>query len=276
MILRKSLSAEELESADSNIKENFSILNREFCIVIPAYNEESRIGPVLHDVAEFISRNTLPWHVIVSIDGNDGTENIVGGFSKRYGFILPLKSGGRNGKGGAIARSVPYISGEFVILMDADNSIVFSEIVKRIPLIADSTAVILSRYDGTGNIPFLRRFLSRGFNTLVRALTGLRVDDTQSGYKIFRADAFVNAMGRVGVTNTSYDISLLYHIMKSGGRIVESQSPYRHDDGSKFNPLGEVMGQGISLIAFGVRHSRFYKYVPERLIRLYYRKFRWI
>ncbi len=274
--MQQSLSVEELESAESNIKENFKILDREFCIVIPAYNEESRIGPVLQDVSDFISRNRLPWHVIVSIDGNDGTENIVGDFNKRYDFILPLKSAGRNGKGGAIAKSVPYISGEFVILMDADNSIVFSEILKRVPLIADSTAVILSRYDGTGNIPFLRRFLSRGFNILVRALTGLRVDDTQSGYKIFRADAFVNAIGRVGATNTFYDISLLYHIRASGGRIVESQSPYRHDEGSKFNPLGEVMGQGISLIAFAIRHSRFYRYVPERLIRLYYRKFRWI
>ncbi len=83
-------------------------------------------------------------------------------------------------------------------------------------------------------------------------------------------------MEKVDTTNTFYDISLLYYIKRYGGKITERDAEYQHDDGSKFHPVGEVIGQGVSLLAFAVRHSRFYKYVHNSLIKFYYRKFRWI
>jgi hypothetical protein len=58
--------------------------------------------------------------------------------------------------------------------------------------------------------------------------------------------------------------------------IKEIEVHYDHMEGSKFHPLGEVIGQGTSLLAFRIRYSRFYKFIPDELIQLYYRKFRWI
>ena len=52
--------------------------------VIPAYNEEKRIGRVLQEISEFITINNPNWNVIVSIDGNDGTEEIVKNYSKDF------------------------------------------------------------------------------------------------------------------------------------------------------------------------------------------------
>jgi glycosyltransferase involved in cell wall biosynthesis len=180
------------------------------------------------------------------------------------------------GKGAAIIRASSFAGGDFVILMDADNSMEFSEVVNKIPLIQDYVVVILSRYHEWGDIPLMRRFLSRGFNILVRTFTGLRIQDTQSGYKIFRRDDFLSALRKVDATNTFYDISLLYHIYSSGGQIMETEAHYTHDEGSKFHPLGEVIGQGTSLLAFAIRHSRFYRLVPSWMNSLYMRKFRWI
>jgi glycosyltransferase involved in cell wall biosynthesis len=252
------------------------IYYRRFTIIIPAYNEEKRIKPVLMDIVKFVSENSLPWDVIVSIDGNDGTTDIVEALSETYPFVSYTKSSGRGGKGAAIIRASSFAGGDFVILMDADNSMEFSEVVNKIPLIQDYVAVILSRYHDGGDIPLMRRFLSRGFNILVRTFTGLRIEDTQSGYKIFRRDDFLSALRKVGATNTFYDISLLYHIHSSGGQIMETEAHYTHDDGSKFHPIGEVIGQGTSLLAFAIRHSRFYRLVPSWMISLYMRKFRWI
>ena len=69
-------------------------------IIIPAYNEEKRISAVLEELAHFISASKYNWNVIVSIDGNDRTEEIVKDYSKKYSFISYNKKGSRAGKGG--------------------------------------------------------------------------------------------------------------------------------------------------------------------------------
>jgi len=53
-------------------------------IIIPAYNEEKRIGRVIQEISEFITIKNPNWNVIVSIDGNDGTEEIVKDYSKEF------------------------------------------------------------------------------------------------------------------------------------------------------------------------------------------------
>lgn len=249
---------------------------KKFSIIIPAYNEEKRISPVLNDICRFVSENKLPWDVIVAIDGNDTTYDIAVSFAATYDFISINRSNERSGKGGAIKRVLPKIDGEFTILMDADNSIGFLDIAEAIPHLEKSDVVILSRYTGKNNIPLLRRFLSRGFNIIVRSITGLSVMDTQSGYKLFRSDFFVGAMRRVTVTNASYDVALLYYIKKMGGRITETPAEYTHADDGKLNPLSMAMSFGISLVAFRIRNSPLYAHVPQFLIKLYRRKFRWL
>ena len=95
---------------------------------------------------------------------------------------------GRNGKGGAIKRAVNIASGEFIILMDADGSISLENLIKAIDLIDFYDMIIFDRYsDPENSIPVTRRFASRGFNILLRALMGIKVNDTQCGYKIMRA-----------------------------------------------------------------------------------------
>ena len=261
-----------------SVKENQipDIYLKKFSIIIPAYNEEKRISPVLNDICRFVSENKLSWDVIVAIDGNDTTYDIAESFAETYDFISIDRSRERRGKGGAIKRVLPNIDGKFTILMDADNSISFLDIAAAVQLLEKSDAVILSRYTGKNSIPLLRRFLSRGFNIIVRSIAGLNVSDTQSGYKLFRSDFFVSAMRRVTVTNASYDVALLYHIKKMGGRITETPVEYTHADDGKLNPLSMAMSFGISLVAFRIRTSPLYAHVPQFLIKLYRRKFKWL
>jgi glycosyltransferase involved in cell wall biosynthesis len=252
-------------------------LSKEFTVIIPAYNEEKRIGPVLLDLCHFISENKLRWSIIVSIDGNDGTDNIVKKMMIDFPFLSYIKGNGRSGKGEAIRRAVNLSTGEYFILMDADNSVRLSEVLSSIFELEKSDVVILERYTSSFNhIPFLRRFASRGFNILVQALLGLRVKDTQSGYKIMKADIARKSFNSMTVTNTFFDVALLYKIQNLGGKITEKPVKYRHDEESKFNVVSEIVGQGVSLLAFRIRHSPFYAYIPKSISDLYYRKFRWI
>ena len=246
-------------------------------VVIPAYNEEKRIGRVLQEISEFITINNPNCNVIVSIDGNDGTEEIVKDYSKKYSFISYNKKGSRAGKGGAIKRVVTEATGEFTIIMDADGSVSFHEIADNLSLVNYYDVILFDRYSKKGNrIPAFRRIPSRGFNALVRVLFGIRVNDTQCGYKIIRTEMLKRAFSQISITNAFFDVALLFYLKRSSARIGEVEVVYDHSKESKFNIVALILGEGVSLVAFRVRHSRFYKYVPEWARNLYFRKFKWI
>jgi len=248
-----------------------------FTIIIPAYNEEKRIKPVLEEICTYIGSNNLPWNVIVSIDGDDGTELLLRDFAAHYPFLSYLKGSGRNGKGSAIKRAINSATGEFVMLMDADGSISLDSVVPSLNLLGNFDVIIFDRYsDPENKMPFVRRFASRGFNVLVRGALGIKVRDTQCGYKIMRTSYARKAFDDISVSNTFFDVALLYYLKEHGADLTEVPVKYSHGDESKFNTVGEVLGQGVSLFGFRIRHSRFWKYIPKKLIDLYYRKFRWI
>ncbi|MEM3846289.1 MAG: glycosyltransferase, partial [Candidatus Parvarchaeota archaeon] len=114
-------------------------------VIIPAYNEEKRINGLLEELADFISVNQIEWNIIVSIDGSDHTEDIVRGFSSRYPFVSYVKNGQRSGKGGAIKRVIQRATGELIILMDADGSVKFTDILMNITNMKDCDALIFNR-----------------------------------------------------------------------------------------------------------------------------------
>jgi glycosyltransferase involved in cell wall biosynthesis len=246
-------------------------------IIIPAYNEESRIKGVLDEISDFISTNNADWELIVSVDGDDGTADIVQTYSSIHPFIKLNKGNERGGKGNAIKRAVNKSSGEFTLLADADGAVSLQDILNGFPYCGIYDAILFDRYSADGNaIPLYRRIPSRGFNILVRAILGLKVTDTQCGYKLVRTSIIKEAFKRIGITNAFFDVALLYHIQKMGGMMKEIEVKYSHRDESKFNILALIIGHGISLFAFRIRHSRFYKYIPGWANELYLRKFRWI
>lgn len=247
-----------------------------FTIVIPAFNEEKRIGPTLDGICNYIRLGNLQWKVIVSMDGSDHTGDIVESYSREFSFVTGVRAEGRSGKGQAIKRVLDRLDSDFVILMDADGGMSLETIANNLGCLESTDVLIFSRYSNGNKIPFLRTFLSGGFNVLVRASFGLRVRDTQSGYKVFRTEPFVAALRRVAVTDFFFDVALLSYLRRKRVRMMEIKSHYTAEDGSKVNSMREVVGMGVSLIAFRVRHSRFYKFVPSSLVELYYRKFRWM
>ena len=272
-LLKKSNSKGDVEKESQPLSTD----SKKFSIIIPAYNEENRIKPVLEDIVDYITQNNLDWDIILAIDGNDGTEDLVKNFLPSYNNIRIVKASGRSGKGGSIKRSLNFVKSDFVILMDADNSIPFSTMIKNLHLIYEFDCIIFSRYTASMNeIPPVRRIISRGFNWLLRISLDLNIKDTQSGYKIMKTAPFKKAMNMVSITNAFFDVALIYHMIQENLNVTEVDVNYNHRDGSKFNPLELVIGLGTSLLAFRIRYSRFYRYIPKDLIQLYYRKFRWI
>ena len=263
--------------SSASILGNTPDLHHTLSVIMPAYNEASRIGPVLNDYCSEIEMNGLAWNIIVSIDGSDGTEAIVDEFASRHGFITKEKKNGRNGKGEAIKRVIHKVSSEYVMLADSDNSVSLAEIIRCIGYLKEYDAVFPDRYaDRSNKMPLKRRIPGRAFNVLVRALLGIKVNDTQCGYKLFRTENLKESMSKVGITNAFFDVSLLYHMDKKHNRSISVPVNYTYSDGSTFSLFSLALGHGVSLLAFRTYHSRFGRLVPQSLRDLYMRKFRWI
>ena len=250
---------------------------KKFSIIIPAYNEEKRIKPVLEEICSYIKTNDLPWNIIISIDGNDGTEMYVKKIMNEYQFLSYTKGKGRSGKGGAIKRVLDYRLGDFVILMDSDGAIPFEDIISSIPLLKKYDVVNFDRYKiRTNKIPFIRRFVSRGYNIYLRMLLGLNINDTQCGYKIIKADVAKNIFAKITVSNGFFYSNLFFYLKQLNAPIIEVPIRYNHVDGSKFNVSSMILGGFVSAMAFRIRMSPLGRFIPNAIYELYYRKFRWI
>lgn len=270
-------SNDKLASTEDDALSHQDLLNHSFVIVIPAYNEEKRIGPVLDEVCHFIQGNKLSWKVIISIDGNDKTEEIVSRFSKIYDFVVPIKNKSRSGYGGAIKKGILNGEGDYGIVLEADGAMEFTDVVRHLHFLGEYDIINFDRHTGNErDIPFIRRFASRGYNLYIKLLFGLNIEDIQGGYKVFRMDTARALFRKITITNGFFQAALFYHAKRMGLKVIEINVPYKHQQGSKFGMGHMILGGFISGIALRLRNSPFFRFIPKSFVEMYYRKFRWI
>jgi dolichol-phosphate mannosyltransferase len=192
-----------------------------YSIVIPAYNEEKRIGSLLSDLtdpdAEFI----------FVCDGIDKTPEVIQSFaSSNPGIhVRCLTFDRRLGKGGGVYEGFRAATAPLVGFMDADNSTMYAEMKRLISEIETHDGIIGSRHMPGALIethqPFSRRFQSRIFNLIIRVLFGLRFYDTQCGAKVFRQDALRTVMPKLRARGFEFDVELLWKLKRQGMDVIE-------------------------------------------------------
>ena len=189
-------------------------------IIIPAYNEEKRIGPTLEAYSKFYEslrkKNKVEYEILIAINGTtDSTPNIVKKFSKKNKRIksIILKQGSKGlavKEGFKEALKRDYDSFGFV---DADMSTSPEEYYKLVLALKEADTVLASRWMKKSVIktyqPLTRRITSRGFNFLVRSILFINVSDTKCGAKTFRKKVIEDIVDKIGGTRWAFDIDLL-------------------------------------------------------------------
>ncbi|MCL4389756.1 MAG: glycosyltransferase [Candidatus Marsarchaeota archaeon] len=254
-------------------------------IVMPARNEERRIGPTLERYAGRIRGMGIG--IVVVSSSSDGTDRIVSRYSRRYNFIRLVKSREREGKGGAIIKGFMYAmkdSPRFIGFLDADGSVDCDEFLRMLSILKKdkhADGVIASRYSSgskiNGRLPTSRFIASRAYNTLVRLLFKIDVKDTQCGAKIFRADALSKAIGSLTILGMSFDVDLLYSLKLDGKIIRETGVKYdQSNEGTSISIARNAPQMLIATLGFRVYKSRFAALVPKKLMLFIYSKInRW-
>jgi dolichyl-phosphate beta-glucosyltransferase len=231
-------------------------------IIIPAYNEEERIGPTLEQILSFIKSQPYPAEVIVVDDGStDRTPSIVADQMKNYsqaGYQLRVLTNRPNrGKGYSVKRGLSEASGEVALMTDADLSSPITEAPKLINPIIEGRADIafgsraLNRKLIGVRQSLIRDLGGRAFNLALRSITGLKFKDTQCGFKAFRLEAVRPVLQLQRIEGFGFDPEILYIARKRGLRLLEVPVAWNHSQGGTFNPLRDAPKMFADLI--GIR-----------------------
>jgi glycosyltransferase involved in cell wall biosynthesis len=210
-------------------------------IVVPAYNEEARLAPMLDAYLPFFAeRYGDEAEFIIVVNGStDGTEAVAEQYAKKHAQLRVAVEPGRIGKGGAVLLGFERAVGDLVGYVDADGSTppaAFEELVER-AVSSGAEIAIGSRWKTGATVPnrqpLLRRITSRAFNMLTRCFFGLRVHDTQCGAKVMPRRAMKRVVPHVGITRWAFDVDLLFQVRRLGGRILEVPTEWHDCPGSK-------------------------------------------
>lgn len=222
-----------LQVPDVTMRETGTIAPADCTIVVPAYNEERRIGRLLQALAPFEGP------VIVVADGTDRTADQVRSFGDAHpGLSLDcLEFPTRLGKGGGIVAGFRAAATPFVGFMDADGSTSPAEMARLFSFLGDADGAIASRWRPGAIVPvpqgLARRFQSRGFNLLIRLLFGLPYADTQCGAKVFRRERLLPVLDEMVLPGFEFDVELLWRLHRRGARVVEVPTVWYDQGGSK-------------------------------------------
>jgi glycosyltransferase involved in cell wall biosynthesis len=177
---------------------------------MPAYNVEDSVAEVVEMVRRVMTGVTEDYEVIVVNDGSvDGTRRVLKGLGD--GRVKVVDHGVNLGKGAAIKTGAEYARGVYTIILDADRDIdvrdvrLYLDALKRFDVVVGSKRHPDSRYEA----PLLRKVLSLGFNALVKLLLGIRVGDTQTGFKAFKTKWLKVIMKGIVVKRYSWDAEAL-------------------------------------------------------------------
>ena len=216
-------------------------------IVIPAYNEGSRIKDViLRYLAEFPGDE-----FIVVCDGEDDTRDIIKDLSSDYSNLRLLSFDERLGKGGAIIEGFKAATGDVIGFVDADESVSPHDLKEMINALQDFDGVIGSRRLKDSKIlikqSYYRRAASKAFNILVKLLFNLHFKDTQCGAKVFKRRAVLDIIDQLETKGFEIDVEILWRLKNKGYTVIEYPITWKHSEGSKFR-LSQSRNMLVSLV----------------------------
>ena len=214
-------------------------------IVIPAHNEENRLPRTLEEIFSFLEGQSYSSEVIVVENGStDRTLSIANDFAKKHPSLVVIHED-RNGKGNAVSRGVIAAQGEYRFICDADLSMPIEDLPKFLPPNIEDSDIAIGSREAPGSIrynePPYRHIGGRAINLVIRSLILPGLNDTQCGFKCFRAAATEELFQKQTLTGWSFDIELLHLARRKKLRIREIPIRWYYDPDSKVSAVRDAL-----------------------------------
>jgi glycosyltransferase involved in cell wall biosynthesis len=252
-------------------------------LLIPAYNEELRIEPVLRDYARHFRENyDGEFKLVVVLNGcRDNTAGVVQRVAADFPAIEAQEFQEAIGKGGALIEGLKLAPlADIIGYVDADGATppkALHDLVKRI---GEADCVIASRWlpgavlhvEQSGK----RQFASRVFHAIVEILFRMHIKDTQCGAKVMRRQAVEKIHSSLRIADMAFDINLLVALKRAGFQILEIPTEWTDKVGSKVTLFRTSLVMFLSTFRIWLIYSPFYRWLrPLRPLEAWiYKKLR--
>jgi dolichyl-phosphate beta-glucosyltransferase len=231
-------------------------------VVVPAYNEEARLGVTLERIGEYLDQKKLDAEILVIDDGSrDATHEVAEERLKgRRGRTLVNEE--NRGKGYSVRRGALAAEGRWILLTDADLSSPIEEHTKLadaardrdLDIVIGSRAMAESQIEERQSL--LRVYMGKTFNLLMRGITGLPFSDTQCGFKLMDRDRTRPLFERMCVDRFAFDVELLFLAVRFGLSVEEVPVVWRNDPQSRVSVITDPLQMFLDLLRIRWRFRR--------------------
>ena len=219
-------------------------------VVIPVFNEEITVGDVVTRTKKALEKMGVTYEILVSDDGS--TDNSADVAEEKKVTVLRAN---HQGKGFALRSGFRHAKGEWVITLDADGSHKPEEIPLVLRYLMEDRAdfVVGSRFskseDNKTKVPKINRTGNKLFNNLTRYLTGVKITDSQSGFRAIRA----SLIKKMKLRSRGYEVEseMLVKALRMGARVKETSISFdqRTMGHSKLDPIQDGVRILYAIIA---------------------------
>lgn len=230
-------------------------------LILPAYNEEERIGTTLSAIKAYCDDQPFHTQVIVASDGDDKTPQIVRKFARDWPCLESVHEPGRHGKGYGIRQGMVLATGDIVGFIDADYKTPIEEVEKLLPWLQDGYDVAIgSRGLADSRVevkqPLYRQIGSRAFGLAMHSIVDLNeIVDTQCGFKFFKSSAGKEIFARTRIDGYMCDVEILWLAKQLGFRVKEVGIRWRDDGDSRLQLVRGNLQNALDLVRI-----RFHRY----------------
>ncbi len=223
-------------------------------VVIPAYNEEKRLGATLEQITAFLKKQPFASEIIVADDGSrDGSVALAREKLQGVPHSQVLETPVNQGKGGAVRRGMLAARGAYRLFTDADLSTPIEETERFLKFLAEGYDVVIgSRALSASNVEVrqnaLREAMGRVFNFCARLLAFRGIHDSQCGFKAFTAKAAEDLFPRQQLNGFSFDVELVFLAQRRGWRLLETPVTWRNSEQSRVRLLSDPLAMFFDLL----------------------------
>jgi dolichyl-phosphate beta-glucosyltransferase len=214
-------------------------------IVIPAYNEESRLPATLVKIGEAFESRGEPYEVLVVVNGStDRTAEVVKAGAERDANVRLIVTQLR-GKGLEVKIGIGVARGDRIVFADADLSTPIEEVIALADQLDERHQVVIASREGSGarrvGEPYIRHLMGRVFNLLVQVMAVRGIQDTQCGFKAFTRECAQDVFRRQRIVGFGFDVEVLYLARRLGYGIKEVPVTWEYAASSRVDPVKDTI-----------------------------------
>ena len=216
-------------------------------VIVPAFNESGCIGSTIANIRTALAARGFTWELVVVDDGSTDDSVAIARTAAGGDQRIAIVAAPHGGKGAAVRRGILQVSGQWRLVADADLSTSIEQVDAFLAaIVPGETDIVIGSREAAGAVrvdePWYRHAIGRLFNWIVQAAVFRGIDDTQCGFKLFRAEAAEWLFARQRIDGFGFDVELLYLARRGGFAVRQVPVIWTYDDSSNVTVSAGLAG----------------------------------